>query len=136
MSKKKGEVCPHCGAKVVEYRHGFNKVLASALIKLSKAPGPVAIKDLGMSHSELANLQKLSYWSLIENPRLGVWGLTENGRRFMDGRSLIHEFVWSYRGEFRRFEGDLISFKDRHPNPDQRPDYQEQVRKQLQRDPL
>lgn len=132
MAKEKGEICPHCGAKVVEYRHRFNKVLASALLKLSKFSGPVETKTLSMSHSELANLQKLSYWGLIENTKLGVWGLTDVGRQFVSGSSTIYEAVWSFRGEFRRFEGELILFKDHMPMPEQRPAYQEQVREQLQ----
>ena len=58
MSNSKVEICPHCGQKMVTYRHKLNKVLISALLKLQQAGGKGTVDNLGLTHSEFANMQK------------------------------------------------------------------------------
>lgn len=108
---KKAE-CPHCGAKMVEYRHGLNRGLLVGLRALAKAGWDgkaVGLKSLMLSHSEWDNFQKLRYWDLVSKlpavKKGGNWKLTERGRLFISGEIPVSKYVVTYRGKRRRFEG-------------------------------
>lgn len=115
------EHCESCGAKIVEYKHGLNKLLASALLKvaaLSKSR-PVHLKEAHLTHSERDNFQKLRYFGLVaksfsdDGLRIqGCWQLTPKGRLFVEGIGYCYPTVWTYRGDPVRFEGDPIEIVD------------------------
>ena len=56
--------------------------------------------DLGLTHSQLANWQKLRYWGLIfkqEGDQDGIWRLADAGVAFLGG-ARVRARVWTYRG--------------------------------------
>lgn len=53
------ETCPMCGQRIATYKHKLNKVLISTLFKLRDHGGKGKIDNLGLTHSEFANMQKL-----------------------------------------------------------------------------
>ena len=133
MKEKKS--CPHCGAKMVEYKHNFSKALAVGLYRLYKENRPVNIKHLGLTRNQWDNFQKLRYWNLVqkaidpEGKRIGgCWSITPFGVDFIERGLPIKKHVWTYRGETVRFEGDTCFFHDVHPvEYKQRPEYAEEA---------
>jgi hypothetical protein len=113
---KEVEYCPHCQAKMVEYRHTFNKGLANGLFQLYAAGGgPISLRDLKISRTEWTNFQKLRYWELASRTRTeGEWVLTNLGRDFIFTKTAIQKWVWTYRGSTVRFDGDTVYFNDIH----------------------
>ena len=116
MSKKR---CPHCGASMAEYRFGLNTGLIGVLRKLydyeSEIGGPAKMDDLGLSYAQRTNSQKLAYWNLAHREhdvKAGYWKITETGQRFIEGRERLHKYVWTYRGEVQRFDGDFVRITD------------------------
>jgi hypothetical protein len=110
------EVCGHCGAKTVEYKHRMNVGLVRALAALAKASiktrPDVLASSLPLDHAELANLQKLQYWGLIspaahgpEDRKRGRWTVEEIGFAFLEARAPISRTAVTYRGETVRFDG-------------------------------
>lgn len=125
--------CITCHALVVEYKHGFNKGLAVGLHRISLHTGPTHVRALGLSYTERDNFQKLRYWSLVtkaERPdgtRIGgFWAITHRGRLFVAGEIMIPKSVWTYRGEFVRYdiEDGNTAFSSHHdPRFKTRPEY-------------
>ena len=114
--------CECCGAKIVEYRHTFNKALAVALYRLySMGGGPINIKALSLTRNQWDNFQKLRYWGLVtksardDGTRIGgAWSITFAGREFIEAGISIRRRVWTYRGDTVRFDGDTCFFRDVH----------------------
>jgi hypothetical protein len=108
--------CPHCDAKMVEYRHVFNKGLAHGLYELFFAGGgPVSLRSLRITRTQWTNFQKLRYWGLANRTRVdGEWILTDKGHTFITQGTAIQKWVWTYRGETVRFDGDTCFFKSVH----------------------
>jgi len=99
-------VCPHCGAKMVEYRHVLNAPLADALTRLRDHGGPVNIKNLDLTREQWTNFQKLRYWGLVrktcdaKGKRVGgTWEITRKGLDFIKGCTAVPRTMWTYRGE-------------------------------------
>jgi hypothetical protein len=152
---KEARVCDHCGAKIVEYEHGFNRGLRNCLKKLHDkavaqcrmasgmlAAGfdvPVRVKDLGLTTSEWTNFAKLRYWDLAEKVisegtkhRGGVWRITTRGYGFVNGSYVIQETAVVCRNKVIGFEGRGIRFDGSlAPEYQHRGDFQEQVREQI-----
>ena len=95
---KRAEECAHCGAKMVEYKHGLNKGLVVGLRAIAKAGwtgSAVDLKGLHLTHSEWDNFQKLRYWDLVSKvggKKGGKWRITERS-----GWSSCFEFSRSAR---------------------------------------
>ena len=91
------EICPCCGRRVVEYRHHLNKILIHDLEYLLKIGGVATLKELNeefeLSHSELANFQKLRYFGLVEKVGPRTYGITGRGRGFLKGLNNIPYWV-------------------------------------------
>ena len=125
------KLCPHCGAKMVEYKHGFNVALAIGLARTYAAGKPVNLNTLGLTRNQWDNYQKLRYWDLVAKAERddgknigGVWVVTERGEQFVNGRIKVQSHVWTYRGERVRYEGKEIGFSDRLPSDYKtRPEY-------------
>lgn len=111
-------LCPHCGAKIVEYRHALNTPLIRALAKLYQHGDAVNLRELNLDRNEWDNFQKLKYWGLVYQVEVegkrkkGVWWLTLRGVEFIEGRLRIPKSVWTYRGRRKRFEGIEVSCSD------------------------
>ena len=126
MSESK--CCPTCGAKMVKYKHRLNKGLCNALLKLYNYGGIAPLDKLNLSKSEYCNFQKLKYWDFIRKAELpeghkgGVWEITSRGNSFVQGYERP-ELVVTYRGQFSKWEGKLISMKDVIGEYDYRPWY-------------
>lgn len=118
--------CPHCDAKMVEYRHTFNKGLAHGLYELWAAGGgPISLRRLRLTRVQWTNFQKLRYWDLVSPTRHeGEWTLTKQGLSFITQGTPIKKWAWTYRGNPVRFDGDTCFFVDIHEATyDKRPDY-------------
>lgn len=119
---KQNELCGHCGAKMVEYKHSFSKALAVGLYKLYQSGAtPINLKHLGLTRNQWDNFQKLRYWGLVapshrpDGSRLnGEWNITPVGIAFIEQGTSIKKSVWTYRGDPVRLEGDTCFFNSVH----------------------
>ena len=118
--------CPHCDAKMVEYRHVFNKGLAGSLYEIFIAGGgPISLRKLKLTRTQWTNFQKLRYWGLVSPTKEdGEWVITQKGFDFIVKGETINKWVYTYRGEPVRFDGDICIFDEIHtPKYDKKLDY-------------
>ncbi len=118
----KSGICPHCHAKMVEYRHSLSIPLVTGLGRLYRHAGGQAVNliELELTRNQWDNFQKLRYWGLVKKARnedggrmAGWWQLTEKGRMFLTGELRVPPAVWTYRGEMVRWSSEpQISAKD------------------------
>ncbi len=137
---KEAKLCRHCGAKMVEYPHTLSRSLARVIFRICHniRPGDPGfhVGSCGLTNSQINNLQKLRYWGLIAKARDasakgGHWKLTDLGLAFASGRIQIRRKVWTYRGEFVRFDGDQINITDVSAGWKYRPEYAREARPHL-----
>ena len=114
-----GESCAHCGGKMVEYLHTLTVALIESLARLAVAGGKAPLSELSLSRSQWTNFQKLRYWGLVgkaydkEGLRdRNAWEITRRGWRFLNGTERVPKLVWTFRGEFVRWEGALMAIDD------------------------
>ncbi len=101
--------CEHCGAKIVEYKHGLTKVLVRGLVALAALGGRGKTAELDEKRSVMDNFQKLRYFQLVRKTRTpGVWTITDLGYAFLNKDTQIYEYVWTFRGEVVRYEGSAV----------------------------
>ena len=110
MAKK---VCEHCGASMVEYKHGLSEGLVTGLIRIAKIEKPINIKELRLTRNQWDNFQKLRYWDLVVQAnggklKGGVWAITMKGLDFVKGKISVPKSVWTYRGGFLRYDGEEV----------------------------
>lgn len=120
------ETCPHCGAKMMQYKHSLNKQLVDVLAKLYYKPGKFS--DLDITHIQINNAQKLRYWYLIEQipGSTDEWRVSWQGELFIRGKIKMKKTAISYHGQTTRHEGDALSFNDLKPEDwVTRPEYAE-----------
>ena len=118
--------CPHCDAKMVEYRHVFNKGLAEGLYEIFIAGGgPINLRKLKLTRTQWTNFQKLRYWGLVlPTKEDGEWVITQIGIDFIVSGKTIKKWVYTYRGESVRFDGEACIFNEIHtPKYDKKLDY-------------
>jgi len=118
--------CPHCEAKMVSYRHVFNKGLASSLFELYESGGgPISLRNLRLTRTQWTNFQKLRYWDLVIKTGVdGEWKITEKANEFITMGTALPKWVWTYRGQTDKFDGDTCFFNDVHePKYDRKEDY-------------
>ncbi len=123
--------CPHCDAKMVEYKHSLSKSLARVLYRISQhldANREFHVGSCNLTNSQINNLQKLRYWGIIEKRadekrKGGYWRVTDVGLWFMEGRTVLRKYVWTYRGEFVRFDGPQVLISELTDGWKYRPDY-------------
>lgn len=134
---KKPELCPHCGAKMAEYCHSMSKSLARVIFRICQnlAAGDRGfhVGSCGFTNSQINNLQKLRYWSVIAKApdataKGGNWILTDVGLAFARGVLELRKKVWTYRGEFVRFDGERILITDVSDGWKYRPEYARESR--------
>ena len=129
------DVCQACGAKTVRYKHSLSKGLAGALASLYRKAGlhPCRISDIGLTHTQVANFQKLKYWGLAatmtKRDNSGFWIVTVLGSQWLRGLKAVPKSVWTYRGNPQPVQsgpGDLnplVMVKDLLPGWELRSDY-------------
>lgn len=88
------EVCPCCGQKIVVYKHKLNKTLISSLVKLWEHNGEGKAADLGLTNSQFANFQKLTYFGLVDKNN-SIYILTEKGRLFLKNLEKVPSVVYT-----------------------------------------
>lgn len=116
---------------MVEYCHSLSAPMVQGLKRLLMAGGKANLKTLNLERNVWDNFQKLRYFNLVVRSTKdnglrdnGVWEVTELGRNFLSGEATVPARVWTYRGEFRRVEGDLVKVSDLLPTEYQhREDY-------------
>ncbi len=141
MSDEK-EMCPTCGAAMMEYRQVLNRPLVESLVKIASHNRPINLSILDLTRSAWNNFQKLRYWKLVEKhfedgKRVGgVWKVTELGRRFVAGEATVSKNAWTYRGEVRRYEGKEIHIWDVDAKFKTRPQWAKEAKPVLQADKL
>lgn len=91
------EICPMCGQRITTYKHRLNKVLISALFKLRDHGGKGKVDNLGLTHSEFANMQKLRYFGLVDKDR-NFYILNELGEKFLNGSARVPSVVYTKHG--------------------------------------
>ncbi len=131
-------ICPHCGAKSVDYTFSFNTGLATFLGKLFDAGGTARTNDLNLTYSQRTNSQKLRYWALAVpyrneegHRKAGWWRITNHGKRFLIGFIRIPSKVVVRRNAIVAFTGQNILFSEVAAGYLCRHDYVEQARRQL-----
>lgn len=127
MMPVRGEksVCPHCGSTMARYPHKLNLAMVRSLAELSRY-GSANIARIGLTHSQIANFNKLRYWGLADRVpgKRGFWRVTEHGREFLSGRAQVYSLVVTYRNKRERWDGKLVSVRDFAPEGfAQREDY-------------
>jgi len=136
-------LCPHCGAKMVDYRFGFNKGLSVFLGRLYENKGKACKTDnLGLTYSQRTNSQKLAYWGLAvpvkqteeQSKKRGWWAITQKGIDFIEGRISIPKHAITRRGDIVGFEGEQIYLEDVKDGYQFRYEFKEQARSQLSGD--
>ena len=88
------EICPHCGRKMVTYKHKLNRVLLNDLFKLRACGGSGRGDELGLTNSQFANMQKLKYFGLIDKDKR-VYILNDLGIAFLEGEAKVPRAVYT-----------------------------------------
>ena len=124
------EVCPHCDAPTVEYRHTLSKQLGELLIQLYRFGGRARVRDLHVGYSKASNFQKLRYWGLVaqEKGSTWYWVITPIGESFVRATLRIQKHVWTYRGVAVETEGDMVLITDLVPDYNTRISYAQEAR--------
>lgn len=113
--------CPHCDAKMVEYKHTLNKNIIQCLWIVCEMGGILPFKELNgrVTYNQRNHFQQLQYWGLTRKVKdedgtrvAGLWAITEDGMRFLKGEIPVFKHVWTYRGEFVRFDGEALFVSD------------------------
>lgn len=128
--------CPTCGAKTVEYRHRLSLGIVGALVKLYEKAGiaPFQISILDLSHSQMANFQKLRYWGLVQKSsdtgdrKGGFWAVTPLGGEFVLGKKRIREIALTYRATVQGTDGKAVAIFEIIEGYQYRGDFQDQIK--------
>ena len=131
MTNKEIERCPHCDAKMVEYKHGLSKVLMAGLrsvMRVVDGAGYFHIGKVELSHPQRQNLPKLKYFGIIEkvgdaNGHGGEWRVTRTGMQFVTGQVSLQKSRRTYRNTVIEEMGDYVFITDVTEGWKYRPDY-------------
>jgi hypothetical protein len=93
-SKNNITICPACGQKIVEYKHGLNRTLISCLWHLHNTGGQAQLDKMDLDNTQFTNFQKLRYFGLaVSVGQHNEWLLTAAGKEFLRGRGRVSRFV-------------------------------------------
>lgn len=122
---KKVEKCSCCGANMMVHRYGFNAAIAKFLVRLAevtknKHVKQAHIRDLGLTHSEKCNFNRVQHWGLaypaidIEGKyKQGEWYLADKGYDFVRGKIKIPKYVMVFRNSVRNYEEEpMINIRE------------------------
>ena len=106
----KNYICPSCGSLVDEVKHRIGVEMIRGLCNLAKVGGGAEINGFGLTAKQRSKFYELKYWGLIENRGggSGWWKLTSKGLKFVTGAITVQRYVYTYRGESIRNEGNDV----------------------------
>ena len=113
MSSQRKQVCDCCKQPLIEHRQMLSTGLVRSLwVAYSmKRKDPFRVAELGLTHGDQANWQKLRYWGLVQKEydaqghRIGGhWSVTDIGEAFLAGLVKVDYAIWTYRGEVVEWE--------------------------------
>ena len=108
-SKNNVSICPACGQKIVEYKHGLNRTLISCLWHLGSAGGRARLDKMGLDNTQFTNFQKLRYFHLVvPTGQHSEWQITRDGVEFLQGRRRIPRFVITRNARVVRQSEELV----------------------------
>lgn len=131
MAKDKNAfICPICGRKSTEYRHGMTKTLVSCMWHLNCAGGRARLDKMGLGNSQFTNFQKLQYWGLAVSAggRRAEWILTAAGTEFLQGRRAVAKAVFTLNALVKRKSEELVFIHEVKDCVEYKLDWQEQAR--------
>lgn len=104
----KGCKCPCCGQHVQIYQRKLTTTMARRLMDFYKGTAELAPqggwlhirKDLNDGKSPDGEYGQLRFWGLLEKhpKKAGVWRLTDEGARFVEGRSTVPRSIFVFNG--------------------------------------
>lgn len=110
-----GDECPHCGAKMVKYRHSMSHGLVRVLYKVwleQNDAGIFSVATSTLTRNQAGNLQKLRYWGLIfkapSDGKGGEWIVHKRAGDFLRGEIMLDKIVTTWRGEVIEREGRTV----------------------------
>ena len=107
--------CKCCGQSTFEYKHNLSKGLVRSLLKFAVLSKGQPTKLGQLTHTELANFQKLAYWGCAEpfgEKNSGYWVITPFGKSFINGHVKVHRAVWTWLGNPIQYDGDYVVISD------------------------
>ena len=119
-----GVKCPVCTQHAQIYRWSLYSTAAQALMLLYRCGGTTQfthvneIKRLG--HKGQGDCSRLVKWGLVEEEpvvredggRAGYWRVTALGEDFINERSTVGKYVWTYAGDVVERGGPQISIRE------------------------
>lgn len=106
-SRQARACCSRCGQKLPKvFKHVLGKGLVSILWKLYHAGKPIKLADAGLSNTEFANAQKLSYFRVAQSVD-GLWSVTERGLLFLGNRIGVERYVHTRAAKVVEREGTI-----------------------------
>ena len=112
---KKTECCSACGSKLVQYTHNMGVLLANALERfvIDSKGKEVVLKDTTLTHTQIANFQKLRYFDLVEKvPNSIKWAVTLRGIQFLNGVISISQQAITFRGKRVAYSREVVFFHE------------------------
>ena len=132
-AKRLRGVCECCSAEQWEYRHSLTKALLNGFFRLlEQGSGDyrislIRINGKQMTHSQLANFQKLRYWGLAKQAdgenKGGYWHVTNRGILFARGEKKLPKWAWTYKGRVISGDGKEIYVNEADSDWEWRDDY-------------
>lgn len=107
MTSHSDSYCEHCGAKVVQHKHGLSKSALRGLRKFAeRSKRAINLNRCKMTMSEQTNFYKFKYWGIVEQAEeSGEWRMTPKGGRFLRGEIPLQHSVRTFRGQVIEFSG-------------------------------
>lgn len=119
------KLCPHCGAKMKEWKHALTPGLISIFLEFAKAVKNKGINEIhlqnevSLSKNGYNNFQKLRYFGLVakvkdenDQPKAGYWLLTRLGIQFLKGMSPAPKWVMTFRNRITEKSEELVFIDD------------------------
>lgn len=104
--------CSACGQNLPRaFKHTLSKGLIGCLWKLYHSKRPCQLRDVGLTTTEFANFQKLSYFRLAWSSGDG-WELSARGLLFLGNRIEVAKHVFTKAGKVVEQSQQLIRVSD------------------------
>jgi len=106
-------ICERCQSKLVEYTHTMSNMLASILERftIDSKGAEMEFSKTSMTHTQIANAQKLKYWELIEKGTTpNTWKVTLKGIQFLNNMIAISQQVRTFRGKRLGYSREIVYF--------------------------
>ena len=122
-------ICPTCGHKTAEYRHGLTRMLVECLWHLHQAGGRSRLDKMGLGNTQFTNFQKLRYFGLaMPTAQNREWILTAAGEEFLQGRRRMPQAVFTRDAVVRRKADEQVFIHEIKDCAQYKTEWQEQAR--------